>query len=105
MYRFLTASVLIIGLPLTAWAFPVDVEVQAQGVSISSSSSYLSNIATVTLVNEGSNSALCEATFISGPERPPASRARLKAGEKTVMTQAFKRPITRVRVTVDCQPG
>lgn len=93
-----------LSLPLAAAAFPVDVEVQSEGVSIVASSSYLSNIATVTLVNEGAENALCEARFVNGPERPSPSRVRLNPGEQTIMTQAFQRHINRVRVTVSCQP-
>lgn len=94
---------LMLCLPLTALAFPVEVELKSQGVSIAATSGYLSNIATVTLVNQGQHAALCEATFVNGPERPSASRVRIKAGEKTVLTQAFFRQINRVRVTVDCK--
>ncbi|QJD58151.1 3-phosphoglycerate kinase [Pseudomonas sp. gcc21] len=90
--------------PLAAWAFPVDVEIQSKGVSVIASSSYLSNIATVTLANEGAERALCRATFVNGPERPPESRIRLDPGEHTVVTQVFSRHINRVRVAISCEP-
>lgn len=97
---------LLIGLlcPLAAWAFPVDVEIQSKGVSIIASSSYLSNIATVTLANEGAEQALCRATFVNGPERPLERRIRLDPGEHKVVTQAFTRHINRVRVSIICEP-
>jgi hypothetical protein len=100
----LLVTLVTLSLPLSGWAFPVDVEVQSEGVSIVASSSYLSNIATVTLLNEGAENALCQAHFVNGPERPSPSRVRLNPGEQTVMTQAFQRHVNRVRVTVSCQP-
>lgn len=105
MIKLFTASVLASMIPLTASAFPIDVEVESEGVSIVASSAYLSNIATVTLLNEGSENATCTATFVNGPERPLPSRVRLNPGEQTTMTQSFVRHINRVRVSVACEPG
>ncbi|WP_150303751.1 3-phosphoglycerate kinase [Pseudomonas saliphila] len=98
---------LLIGLlcPLAVWAFPVDVEIDSKGVSIIASSSYLSNIATVTLANEGAEQAQCRATFVNGPERPPERRIRIDPGEHRVLTQAFTRHINRVRVAISCEPA
>jgi len=99
-------SILLVGclLPAVAMAsFPIDVEINANGVSVSATSADVSNVATVTLTNNGSNTAQCEATFISGPERPFPRRTQLDAGESTVLTQHFEREITRVRVSVNCK--
>ena len=86
--------------PAVAMAsYPIDVEVNADGVTISATSDDVSNIATVTV----SNNAECEATFISGPERPFPRRTILDAGESTVLTQPFERAVTRVRVTLNCK--
>lgn len=104
MKKLIAATILASVCPLTAWAFPIDVDVESEGVSIVASSAYLSNIATVTLLNEGTGNALCTATFVNGPERPSPSRVRLNPGEQTVMTQSFVRHITRVRVNVICNP-
>ncbi len=101
----LLAGLAGLALPFAAWAFPIDVEVQSEGVSIVASSSYLSNIATVTLLNEGPENALCEARFVNGPERPVPRRVRLNPGEQTILTQAFQRHINRVRITLSCEPG
>lgn len=104
MKKLIAATILASAYPLVAWAFPIDVEVESEGVSIVATSAYLSNIATVTLLNEGSENAMCSATFVNGPERPSPSRVRLNPGEQTVMTQAFMRHINRVRVNVVCNP-
>ena len=85
--------------PAVAMAsYPIDV-----GVTISATSDDVSNIATVTVSNNGTNAAECEATFISGPERPFPRRTILDAGESTVLTQPFERAVTRVRVTLNCK--
>ena len=105
MNKSIAAVILGLILPLSAWAFPVDVEIESEGVSVIASSSYLSNVATVTLINEGGENALCTGTFVNGPERPSPNRVRLSPGEQMVMTQAFQRDITRVRVKVSCEPG
>lgn len=100
-----TAALLIgVFFPFAVGAFPVDVEIKSKGVSVIASSSYLSNIATVTLSNEGGERALCRATFVNGPEQPLERRIRLDPGEQTVVSQAFKRHINRVRVAVTCEP-
>ena len=104
MKKAIYALFLGLFLPVSAWAFPIDVTVESEGVSVVASSSYLSNIATVTLRNEGPGNAFCSAAFVNGPERPMPSRVRLNPGEQTVMTQAFIRQINRVRVTVSCKP-
>lgn len=84
-------------------AFPIDVEVNADGVTISATSDDVSNVATVTVSNNGGNTAECEATFVSGPERPFPRRTILDAGESTVLTQPFERAVTHVRVTLNCK--
>lgn len=104
MKKLIAATIFATACPLTAWAFPIDVEVESEGVSVVASSAYLSNIATVTLLNEGSENALCSATFVNGPERPLPRRVRLNPGEQTLMSQTFVRHITRVRVNVVCNP-
>ena len=55
-------------------------------------------------INAGDNTAECEGTFVSGPERPFPRRTILEPGESTVMTQPFERAITKVRVTLNCKP-
>jgi len=91
-------------LPAVALAsFPIDVELNVEGVSLSATSDDVSNVATVTLTNDGDTTAECEATFVSGPERPFPRRTILDAGESTVLTQPFERAITRVRVTINCK--
>ena len=61
-------------LPAAAQAFPIDLEAHLDGVTIETRTTDISNIATVTLRNAGANTALCEATFVNGPERPAPRR-------------------------------
>lgn len=106
MRTFASASALTcLLLPAVTQAFPIDLEAHLDGVSIETQTTDISNIATVTLRNTGVNAALCEATFINGPERPAPRRVRLAAGERTVVSQSFLRAITRVRVTLNCTAG
>ena len=64
-------------LPAAAQAFPIDLEAHLDGVTIETRTTDISNIATVTLRNAGANTALCEATFVNGPERPAPRRVAL----------------------------
>tara|TARA_R110001599_G_scaffold47847_2_gene138390 strand:+ start:817 stop:1110 length:294 start_codon:yes stop_codon:yes gene_type:complete len=82
--------------------FPIEVELQGDDLGVRAVSGQVSNIATVTLTHTGTQPVLCEASFVNGPERPAAKRARLEPGEETVVTQAFNREIIRVRVLVAC---
>lgn len=91
--KLLLVGLFGLSLPFTAAAFPVDVEVQSDGVSIVASSSYLSNIATVTLVNEGAENALCEARFVNGPERPLAAASSPIACPSTWMNSMSSMPM------------
>ncbi|MEH6492773.1 3-phosphoglycerate kinase [Halopseudomonas sp.] len=106
MSRFHPFFLLSCMVPAVALAssFPIDVEIHADGLSISATSDDVSNVATVTVSNDGDTTAECEGTFVSGPERPFPRRTILEPGESTVLTQAFERAITRVRVTLDCKP-
>lgn len=102
----------VLSLPLSAQihlaqnqAFPIDIDLQAEGLEITASSSRNSNVAMVTLGNAGSATALCEATFVNGPERPPLRRIRIEPGEQGLVSQAFMREVNRIRVTVECNPA
>lgn len=104
MSRFHPLLLLSCLLPAMAMAsFPIDVELNVEGVSMSATSDDVSNVATVTLSNDGDIAAECEATFVNGPERPFPRRATLEAGESTVLTQPLERAITRVRVIINCK--
>ncbi len=102
LHPFLLLSCLVPAVALAS--FPIEVEINAEGVSISATSDDVSNVATVNVSNDGDNTAECEATFVSGPERPFPRRTILEPGESTVMTQPFERVITKVRVTLNCKP-
>lgn len=102
-------AVMLLSMPLLAQTipannkpFPIEIELQGEGLGVRASSGQVSNIATVTLTHTGTGPVLCEASFVNGPERPAAKRARLQPGEETVITQAFNREIIRVRVLVTC---
>lgn len=110
MKQLLLVGLLAISMPLLAqqsalspMSFPVDVELDAQGLDLTTTSTgNVGNLATVTVTNQDPRSALCVATFVNGPEKPSPLRARVAPGEKTVLTQALRRDIIRVRVSVKC---
>jgi hypothetical protein len=102
LHPFVLLSCLV---PAVALAyFPIEIEINAEGLDISATSDDVSNVATVTVRNDGDTTAECEGTFISGPERPFPRRTILEPGESTVLTQPFERAITLVRVTLNCKP-
>ncbi len=103
MRKIVAASLLLSCLsPAVVHAFPIDLQSQLDGVTIEAETTDMSNIATVLLRNSGENAALCEATFVNGPERPTPRRVKLAAGESTTISQSFLRAITRVRITLNC---
>lgn len=103
MRTFAAATLLLSCLmPAAAQAFPIDLQSQFDGVTVEAETTDMSNIATVLLRNTGNSAALCEATFVNGPERPTPRRVKLAAGESTTISQSFLRAITRVRVTLNC---
>ncbi|UJJ31872.1 3-phosphoglycerate kinase [Halopseudomonas maritima] len=103
MRKIVAASLLLSWLsPAVVHAFPIDLQSQFDGVSIEAEASDMSNIATVLLRNSGESAALCEASFVNGPERPTPRRVKLAAGESTTISQSFLRAITRVRITLNC---
>lgn len=112
MKLILLAVLSVLALPLAAQvhptsnqAFPIEIDLQAEGLDVTASSSRNGNVALVTLANAGAGQALCEVTFVNGPERPPLRRIRLEPGEEGLVSQAFKREVNRIRVTVDCNPA
>ncbi|SDS17887.1 hypothetical protein SAMN05216421_1046 [Halopseudomonas xinjiangensis] len=104
MKRKFHAILAALFLPATAFAFTIDLNVENEGVDVKGTTGYISNVATITLINEGDQAARCEVYFENGPERPPRKRLTVEAGEKLTVTQAFEREINRVRSRVACTP-
>ena len=104
MYQLLAGIGIVLGLPLSAWAFPIDVELQPESAPIAVGTTDLANMAAVMLTNQGAEQLQCLVRFTNGPERPAPRRVMLPADKQVTVTQFFRRHINRVRVLVDCAP-
>lgn len=102
MYQLLAGIGIALGLPLSAWAFPIDVELHPESVPVVFSTTDLANMAAVILTNRGQAPLQCQVGFTNGPERPVPRRVALPPGEQVAVSQFFRRQINRVRVRVDC---
>ena len=104
MYQFSAVIGILLGPPLSAWAFPIDVELQPEAIQVSVTTTDLTNMAAVMLTSEEKTALQCQVEFINGPERPVPRRVRLQPGEEVAVSQFFRRQINRVRVAVECVP-
>ncbi len=102
MYQFLLVIGIALLLPSSAWAFPIDVELQPGAEQLSVRTTDLSNLAALTLRNNGEVTLQCQVTFVNGPERPAPRRLRLQPDAEATVSQFFRRAINRVRVDIDC---
>ena len=102
MYQLLAGIGIVLGLPLSAWAFPIDVELHPQTLPVTVSTTDLANMAAVMLTNRGAAPLQCQVVFINGPERPAPRRVTLVPDQQATVTQFFRRHINRIRVAVDC---
>lgn len=104
MYQLSAVIGIVLALPFSAWAFPIDVELQPDTLQISVTTTDLANMAAVMLTSREKTALQCGVGFVNGPERPVPRRVRLQPGEQIAVSQFFRREINRVRVTVECLP-
>lgn len=102
MYQLSAVIGILLVLPLSAWAFPIDVELQPETTQISVTATDLANMAAVMLTSNEKTALQCQVDFVNGPERPVPRRVRLQPDEQVTVSQFFRRQINRVRVTVEC---
>lgn len=102
MNRWCVAAVLA-GLPGVALAYPIEIEMAPGDTQISySAHDIAADLASLTLVNSGENTARCTVTFTNGPEIPRLRRTVLAPGETTHLTVKLHRQVVRLRIDVEC---
>ena len=73
---------LLLALPLTALAYPIDVSKQLNGSEVSATAVQIDhNMVGLLLENYGQADASCVARFANGPESPRVRKATLSAGK------------------------
>lgn len=99
-----TIILLLMGLPVAAWAFPFEVEKQLNGAEVAVDTLDMgNNMASVTLQNYGQRAAVCKVRFRNGPETPRTRKARVVAGQTTHLTARFNNAVIKMRVQVECK--
>jgi hypothetical protein len=95
---------LLLCLPFTAMAYPIDVEKQLEGVKLDYSTYATAyDIGAITLNNYGQQAAACRVTFRNGPEAPRVRRVNVPAGKSVDVTAKFNRDIIKLRIALDCK--
>lgn len=91
-------------LPLTAVAYPIDVEKSVDGVKLDYTTYDTAyDIGSITLNNYGQVPAACKVTFRNGPEAPRVRRVNVAAGKSVDVTANFNRQIIKLRIALDCK--
>jgi len=96
-------AALLLSLPLTAFAYPIDMEKHMDGVKVDATAYDTAyDLGAITLENYGQVPAACKVTFRNGPEAPRVRRINVPAGKRADVTAKFTRQIIKLRVTVNC---
>ncbi|RON44746.1 3-phosphoglycerate kinase [Pseudomonas frederiksbergensis] len=97
--------VVLVMLPLTAFAYPIDVKKQLNGMSIDYNAYDTDNdIASIQVNNYGSKDATCKVVFNNGPEAPRTRTVDVPAGKHKNATAKFTRTIIKMRINLSCTP-
>ncbi|CAG8867613.1 hypothetical protein PS627_02577 [Pseudomonas fluorescens] len=100
-----SCAVLLLLLPLSAIAYPIDVEKQITGVKIDYTPYDTDrDMGSITLNNYGQVPAQCRVTFRNGPEAPRVRRVQVPAGNSVDVNAKFNRQIIKLRIALDCKP-
>ncbi|MGE8144177.1 3-phosphoglycerate kinase [Pseudomonas frederiksbergensis] len=95
--------VVLVMLPLTAFAYPIDVKKQLNGMSIDYNAYDTDNdIASIQVNNYGSTDAVCKVVFTNGPEAPRTRNIDVPAGKHKNATAKFTRTIIKMRIDLSC---
>ncbi|GFZ62707.1 3-phosphoglycerate kinase [Pseudomonas amygdali pv. eriobotryae] len=98
--------VLLVMLPVTAFAYLIEVEKQYQGVKIDYvTHDVYHNIGSITVSNYGDVDAKCSVVFVNGPEAPRTRRMQVGAGQSVDASSTFNRSIIKLRIRLTCQPA
>jgi hypothetical protein len=96
---------LLLCLPLTAMAYPIDVDKQVTGVKIDYTAYDTAyDIGSISLNNYGEVAASCKVTFRNGPEAPRVRRVNVPAKQSVDVTAKFNRQIIKLRIGLSCKP-
>jgi hypothetical protein len=97
---------LLILLPLTATAYPIDVEKQIDGVKVDyNAHDVFHDIGSISVNNYGAVDARCSVVFRNGPEAPRTRRVQVPAGRSVDVTAKFTRSIIKLRIKLSCEPA
>ncbi|MCI3946703.1 3-phosphoglycerate kinase [Pseudomonas syringae] len=97
---------LLVILPVTAFAYPIEVEKQYQGVKIDYvTHDVYHDTGAITVNNYGDVDAKCSVVFINGPEAPRTRRVQVGAGKSVDVSSSFNRSIIKLRLKLTCQPA
>ncbi|CAD5200370.1 3-phosphoglycerate kinase [Pseudomonas sp. FEN] len=95
--------VLLVMLPLTAWAYPIEVEKHLNGLSIDYTAFDTdTDIGAIQVNNYGKTDALCTVVFRNGPESPRTRKLEVAAGKSKNASAKFTRSIIRLRLELTC---
>lgn len=96
---------LLLCLPLTAMAYPIDVDKQLTGVKVDYTAYDTAyDIGSISLHNYGEVAASCKVTFRNGPEAPRVRRVNVPAKQSVDVTAKFNRQIIKLRIGLSCKP-
>ncbi|MHC6226758.1 3-phosphoglycerate kinase [Pseudomonas sp. X10] len=97
-------AVLLLFLPLSAMAYPIDVEKEVTGVKLDYTAYDTDrDIGSIALNNYGEVPAQCRVTFRNGPEAPRVRRVLVPAGKSVDVTAKFNREIIKLRIALSCK--
>lgn len=96
---------LLLCLPFTAMAYPIDVDKQLTGVKVDYTAYDTAyDIGSISLNNYGEVAASCKVTFRNGPEAPRVRRVNVPAKQSVDVTAKFNRQIIKLRIGLSCKP-
>ncbi|ELP97794.1 MULTISPECIES: hypothetical protein [Pseudomonas] len=97
---------LLVMLPVTALAYPIEVEKQYQDVKIDYvAHDVYHDTGSITVNNYGEVDVKCSVVFINGPEAPRTRRVQVGAGKSLDVSSRFNRSIIKLRIRLSCQPA
>ena len=97
---------LLVMLPVTALAYPIEVEKQYQGVKIDYvAHDVYHDTGSITVNNYGEVDVKCSVVFINGPEAPRTRHVQVGAGKSLDVSSRFNRSIIKLRIRLSCQPA
>jgi hypothetical protein len=98
--------VLLVLLPLTGFAYPIEVQKQYEDVKVDYVTHDLFyDTGAITVNNFGDIDARCTVIFANGPEAPRTRRVQVGAGKSVNVSSKFNRSIIKLRIKLSCEPA